>query len=99
MRRIIAAAVHGLTLLASLSACNNLSPDHLARIRQTVVVACDVDGALVPIAQPVVATSGESGATVASVDSLLVHPVVVAACSRLGGTPAGVAVADEAAAR
>jgi hypothetical protein len=93
MRRniLVALGVYGLPLIASLSACSNLPPDQQAKITQALVVACDVDGAVVPLAQPVVATLGPAGATVASVDSLLVHPAVVAACQRLGGTPAGVA--------
>ena len=90
MRSTFVAAIVacGLPLVASLSACGNVPPDQQAQ------VACNVDGAVVPVAQPVVATLGPSGATVAGMDSLLVHPAVVAACQRLGGTPAGVTPAS-----
>jgi len=84
----------GLPLVASLSACGSISPAQQAQVTQALAVACNVDGAVVPVAQPVVATLGPSGASVASVDSLLVHPAVVAACQRLGGTPAGVTPAS-----
>ena len=84
----------GLPLIAILSACGNMSPAQQAQVTQALAVACNVDGAVVPVAQPVVATLGPSGASVASVDSLLVHPAVVAACQRLGGTPAGVTPAS-----
>jgi hypothetical protein len=92
MRSTILAAIgaRGLPLIAGLLACSNLPPDQQSKVTQALAVACNVDGAVVPVAQPVVATLGASGATVAGMDSLLVHPVVVAACQRLGGTPAGV---------
>jgi hypothetical protein len=92
MRSTIFAALGacGLPLIAGLTGCSNLPPDQQAKVTQALAVACNVDGAVVPLAQPVVATLGANGATVAGVDSLLVHPVVVAACQRLGGTPVGV---------
>jgi hypothetical protein len=96
MRITILAAVGacGLPLIASLSACGNIPPGQQAQVTQALAVACNVDGAVVPVAQPVVATLGPSGAAVAGVDSLLVHPAVVAACQRLGGRPAGVTPAS-----
>ena len=96
MRSTFVAAIGacGLPLVASLSACGNLSPAQQAQVTQALAVACNVDGAVVPVAQPVVATLGPNGATVAGMDSLLVHPAVVAACQRLGGTPAGVTPAS-----
>jgi hypothetical protein len=96
MRFTIFAAIGicGLPLIASLSACSNNAPDQQAKVTQALAVACNVDGAVVPVAQPVVATLGSGGAIVAGVDSLLVHPAVVAACQRLGGTPAGVTPAS-----
>jgi hypothetical protein len=92
MRHTILAAfgVYGLPLVASLSGCGDLSPAQQATVSQTLAVACNIDGAVVPLAQPVVANLGRSGATAASVDSLLVHPAVVAACLQFGGMPAGV---------
>lgn len=75
-------------LLACLAACGNVTPSQQAQIAQAVTVACNVDGVLVPVAQPVVANLGPGGATVANVDTLLVHPTVVAACTALKGTPA-----------
>ena len=50
MRRIFA-----LSLLSSLAACGNLTPDQQAQITQELIVACAVDGKLVPLASPVVA--------------------------------------------
>ena len=82
MRRIFA-----LTLLYCLAACGNLTPDQQARITQELTVACAVDGILVPLANPVVASLGTGGAAAANVDNLLVHPAVVAACNAIGGAP------------
>jgi hypothetical protein len=79
-----------LPLLACLGACGNMTATQQAQLTQTLAVACSVDGVLVPIAQPVVAALGPSGATAADVDSLLVHPAVVAACAAIQGTPASV---------
>jgi hypothetical protein len=84
---VIAAHLYALPLLAGLSACSNMSPDQQARMQQALTVACNVDGVMVPIAQPIVATIGTGGATAANVDSLLVHPAVVLACKAMNGTP------------
>ena len=81
MRRIFA-----LSLLSCLAACGNLSPDQQAQVVQELTVACTVDGMLVPLASPVVASRG--GAAAANADNLLVHPAVVAACNAIDGTPA-----------
>jgi hypothetical protein len=90
MRLNLAAICHvsALPLLACLSACGNLPADQQAKIQQALSVACTIDGVIVPIAQPIVADLGSSGAIAASVDGLLVHPAVVAACQQLGGAPA-----------
>jgi hypothetical protein len=74
-----------------MSACASLPSDRQAAMQQALMVACNVDGVLVPLAQPVVASLGSTGATVSGVDSLLVHPAVVAACQSLGGLPSSVA--------
>ena len=87
-----------LPLLACITACGNATPSQQAQIAQAVTVACNVDGVLVPVAQPVVATLGPGGATVANVDTLLVHPAVVAACTALKGTPASATPASPPAA-
>jgi hypothetical protein len=76
--------------ITTLAACSNLSPAQQTQIQQALTVACNVDGAVVPIAQPVVATLGPGGATAASMDTLLVHPAVVAACDTVHGTPVSV---------
>lgn len=73
--------------MTTLAACSNLSPTQQTQIQQALTVACNVDGAIVPIAQPVVATIGAGGAAAASMDTLLVHPAVVAACAAVNGTP------------
>jgi hypothetical protein len=75
-----------LALFACLSACSNPSPQQQARLTEILAVACNVDGVIVPVAQPIVATFGAAGATATSVD-LLVHPAVVAACQALKGSP------------
>jgi hypothetical protein len=79
-----------LPLLACLGACGNMTTSQQAQATQALSVACNVDGVLVPIAQPVVAALGPNGATAAGVDSLLVHPAVVAACAAIQGAPASV---------
>ncbi|MEJ0020750.1 MAG: hypothetical protein WDN25_30210 [Acetobacteraceae bacterium] len=85
-------------LLACLAAsCSKMTPEQQARLDQAVTVACNVDGVVVPVAQPVVATMGTGGATAASIDALLVHPAVVQACAALKGTPASVTVTAPAA--
>jgi hypothetical protein len=76
-----------LALLVGLASCGDLAPQQQATIRQVLTVACNVDGVVVPVAQPVVATLGPAGTKAANAD-LLVHPVVVAACKAAGGTPA-----------
>jgi hypothetical protein len=76
-------------LLACLAtSCSNMTPAQ----QQALHVACNVDGAIVAAAQPVVASMGSGGATGSTIDSLLVHPAVVAACAALNGTPASVTV-------
>lgn len=84
-----------LPLLVCLSACAAQTPEQQAKVRQILSVACSVDGAVVPVAQPVVATLGNDGAKVARAD-LLVHPAVVEACKALNGSPAGVTPAGAA---
>lgn len=83
MRHIIAAGA-----LAMLSACSTAASDQTT---QTLKVACDVDGVVVPIAQPIVANLSQTGAAVADMDSLLVHPAVVQARQALNGSPSSVA--------
>jgi len=85
MRRILTAS-----LLASLAACSDLTAAQQAQVQQAVTVICRVDGTLVPVAQPVVTSTGPGGAAAANTDALLVHPAVVAACQALNGTPVGV---------
>ncbi len=75
-----------LALGVLLSACSNLTTAQQAKIKEVLQVACNIDGVVVPVAQPIVTTLGPPGAAVASAD-LLVHPEVVAACQALSGTP------------
>ena len=74
-----------LGLLACLSACNT-TPQQQAKLIEILTVACNVDGVVVPVAQPIIATLGSTGATVTSVD-LLIHPAVVATCQAMKGVP------------
>jgi hypothetical protein len=79
-----------LPLLACLCSCSNLAPEQQARIKQVLTVACTIDGVVVPVAQPIVATLGPAGSATTNVD-LLVHPAVVEACKTVSGVPASVA--------
>ena len=72
-----------------LTACN-LTPAQQAQVQIALSVACNVDGLLVPIAQPVVAGLVPSAAGVVALDQALVHPAVVQACAAVGGAPASV---------
>lgn len=92
MRHNLATAwrAYVLPLLACLSACATAPGSQPTQIQQALAVACSVDGVLVPIAQPIVATLGAGGAAAASMDALLVHPTVVAACAAISGVPATV---------
>jgi len=56
--------------------------------KKALSVACDIDGVVVPLGDPVVAQAAPSGASDTSVDALLTHPAVVHACSLVGGRPA-----------
>jgi hypothetical protein len=82
--------IRALATFAFLSACANLPPDRQAALQRSLMVACNVDGVLVPLAQPVVASLGSAGAAASGVDGLLVHPAVVAACQLFGGVPSSV---------
>ena len=74
-----------LALLACLSTCTT-APQQQAKLIEILTVACNVDGIVVPVAQPIVAAQGTTGVTVTGVD-LLIHPAVVAACQALKGVP------------
>ena len=76
--------------LCLLTACNKLSPAQQAQVQLALSVACNVDGAVVPIAQPVIAGLVPGAAGVVTLDQALVHPAVVQACATLGGAPASV---------
>ena len=82
--------IRALAMFAFLSACADLPPDRQASLQRALMVACNVDGVLVPLAQPVVASLGSVGAAASGVDSLLLHPAVVAACQLYGGAPSSV---------
>lgn len=82
MRKLIA-------LLAGLALVGCGTP---AQVPQTLKVACAVDGAVVPLADPMVAVLVPAVAPDVAVDTLLVHPAVVALCASLGGSPVAAAV-------
>jgi hypothetical protein len=90
MRQIFASA-----LLVCLSACGTMTQEQQVTMKQLLTVACNVDGVLVPVAQPIVATLGSAGAAASTAD-LLMHPAVVAACKALSGTPASVTASSPA---
>lgn len=58
--------------------------------QQALILACKVDGVVVPIGQDVVGQLGAAGATASGIDQLLVHPLVLKACEQQNGTPAAV---------
>lgn len=72
-----------IAVLAVLTSCTPMSDSQRAHL----VAACDVDGKIIPLAQSVVANMGVPGATASAIDTLLVHPAVIAACAKLQGTP------------
>jgi len=76
-----------LIVLSLLGGCSATDTERHAKVIEVLRIACVVDGIVVPIAQPIVATLGPGGATAAGID-LFVHPAVVAACRVLNGTPA-----------
>ncbi len=80
-------------LLVALLLLGCADPAQQAKLDQALLVACDIDGVVVPVAVPVVVSTGQGGATVAN-DALLVHPAVVQACAALKGKPAGVTVTE-----
>lgn len=67
-----------------------LTPAQQAQVQAHALVAlkvaCQVDGIVIPIAQPIVASLGPTGAAISAAD-LLVHPTVVAACAVVNGIP------------
>ena len=82
MRKFILAAMLGLSACAG-----NLPPAQLSNLK----LACAVDGAVVPVADPVLAAAVPSTAPAVTIDLLLVHPAVVALCAQLGGVPVATA--------
>jgi hypothetical protein len=83
------ATLLGCLLAVSLVSACTLTPSQQAAVR----VACNVDGLLVPIAQPVLLALMPSTAGAVAADQALVHPIVVSLCAGLGGTPASVTTA------
>lgn len=79
------------TLFLFLLALGACSAQQQTAATQALRVACQVDGTVVPVAQPVVASLGPTGAAIAATDAALVHPAVVAACASLGGVPVSTA--------
>lgn len=79
-----------LVVLLALSACaGSVPPAQLTNLK----IACAVDGALVPLADPMIAAAVPAAAPAVGVDLLVVHPAVVALCASVGGSPVAVAEA------
>ena len=88
MRTIEAA---GALALALLTACaSGMSSGTKSAL---VNVACNLDKAAAGPVLQVVADLGNTGAAVVTADQLLVHPQVVAACAKYGGTPGNATLA------
>ena len=82
MKHTFMAAVAVAALALGGCANGKLTPQAVVALQ----VACQVDGSVQPIAAGVVSGLGATGATVATADTALVHPAIVAACAKLGGT-------------
>lgn len=78
MRNLFLAAMLGLSACAG-----SVPPAQLTNLK----IACAVDGAVVPVADPVLAAAVPSTAPAVTIDLLLVHPAVVKLCADLGGVP------------
>lgn len=53
-------------------------------------IGCQTDAAAQPVAVASAALAGNIGLTAATVDQLLVHPLVLAACAKVGGVPVAI---------
>lgn len=62
-------------------------PPPSPRLIRAVIIACIVDRVAQPILVDVAGNFGVVGGTAATIDNLLVHPLVVAGCARVHGTP------------
>ena len=68
----------------SVAAC---SANQQAAAQKAIGIGCMVDGAVQPIAAPVLAAAVPSTAGAVTADTLLVHPAIVAACAAVKGVP------------
>jgi len=68
----------------SVGAC---SASQQAAAQKAIGIGCMVDGAIQPIAAPVLAAAIPSTAGGVTADTLLVHPAIVAACAAEKGVP------------
>lgn len=62
-------------------------PAPSVNVIHAVKVACVVDGIAQPVVVVVVGDFGNTGSAIAGIDKLLVHPLVVAGCAQINGTP------------
>jgi hypothetical protein len=89
MRKLILAA------LLTLSACGTSLTTPLATTAPAatakLALACKVDATVQPIAAATVQALVPAATPAVDVDTLVVHPAVVALCASVGGTPVAVA--------
>ena len=76
-------------LIGSCAASTNTGPDNLT-LSKTVDVICISDALLQPVAVPVVVALAPGATSAATLDVLLIHPAVVAACGAYARRPAQV---------
>jgi hypothetical protein len=80
-----------LLLVLTLASCAPPSP-------KTLAVLCRVDAVAQPVAVALAPAVGPVGSAGAAADTLLVHPAVVAACAKVGGSPTAVVTVEPVAA-
>ena len=78
-----------IALLCLLASCG--TPQQSAQTQQTIAVMCANDQVFQPLAVAIATASGPQGQAVATTDSLLVHPVVVASCAAFNAHPVAAA--------
>ena len=80
-------AIAGMVAIALAAGCTPLNKQQ----QQALTIGCQIDSVVQPLAVNTLPVLAPGTAPAAQVDTLLVHPAVVAACARLGGVPAAVA--------
>jgi hypothetical protein len=67
------------------AACSDITPTQRRTAEQ---IGCLVDGIVQPIGASALATASDIGSVALTLDTALVHPLIVEACRKLNGVPA-----------